>query len=232
MARPTTTSLGLPLGTRAAGSPILPALTGTPKILAAGDSITFGSGSTDGGGWRTLLDARLADAGMTRQWVGPTVAAGLAHYGNSGWTISQMNAGIGAVITTYDPDILILLIGRNNMDDATEAANAPTEYATLLATIYATKPTLRIVVGSITPEESSVFWPRTQTFRAALPAVWQASSAYADGLLIECDAGVDLAPLCRSHLGDGVHPNDIGYNLIADRWWPALVNAYGLNASW
>lgn len=233
MARPTATSLGLSLGTRPAGTPVGSPLGGTPKIMAAGDSIVLGSGSTDGGGWRKPLDVRLADAGIARSWVGPTTDAnGLAHYGNSGWKIADLDADIATRIATYDPDILLLAIGRNNMPDGTDASNAPTHYASLLATIYTAKPALRIVCGHITPEEDATRWGRTQTFRAAIPAVWEASDAYSDGLLIYCGAGLDLAPLSRNHLGDGVHPTDAGYSMIADRWWPALVNAYGLAAAW
>lgn len=233
MARPTTTSGGLPLGTRPAGSPILPLLSGTPKILCAGDSITIGTGSTDGSGYRITIADRLDDAGIAFEYVGPTDSpTGYPHYGNSGWNIAQLDAGIGAVIATYNPDVLILLIGRNNMDDATEATNAPTDYAALLATLYAAKPTLRIVACLITPEESATFQARTLTFRAALPAVLQASDAYGDGLLLQCDGGVWLQPLNRNHLGDGVHPNDTGYALLADAIWPTLQNALGRDAGW
>jgi lysophospholipase L1-like esterase len=233
MAVPTKTTAGLPLGVRAPGTKLTPELTGTIKILACGDSITAGTGSTDGGAWRTRLDTYLDRAGIARQWVGPTTAPpGFNHYGNSSWEIGTLNGTIGGILTTYTPDAVILLIGRNDMDDGTQAANAPTAYGTLLGTMWAAYPDTRVLACHITPEESATFWPRTQTFRAALPAVLQASSYYAAGRLIECYGAKGLSPLTRAHLGDGTHPNDLGYRMIADGMWPSFCNLIGRDATW
>lgn len=228
VSRPTSTGLGLPLGTRS-GAPISPVLGGTPKILACGDSITAGTGSTDLGAWRTPLDAYMAAAGMARQWVGPTASPiGFAHHGVSSRKIPGLTADVAATMAAHTPDIVVVVIGRNNMEDATDAANAPSEYVTLLSTMYAQDPTCRVIACHITPEVNTTYWARTQTFRAALPAVLAASSYYADGLLIECRGGKSLTPLSTADLGDQVHPNDGGYLKIADDIWPAMRRAYGL----
>lgn len=233
MARPTKTSLGLKLGTFLPSTPILPALTGTPKIWAAGDSTTAGTGSTDAGAYRTPLDAMMAAAGdMPRQWVGTNQSpTGFFHYGNSSWTIALLTAQIATQMSTHTPDIGLVQIGRNDMTTDPDAAAALGLYATMLAQFWTSRPTMRLICCHPTPDEDATIYARTVTFRAGLTAVLQASSHYAAGLLLECRGGKSLSPFTRAHIGDGVHPNDQGYVMEAADIFPVMRNAYGLPAS-
>jgi lysophospholipase L1-like esterase len=232
MARPTKTSLGLTLGAYAPNTPILPALTGTPKIWCGGDSTTAGTFSSNLGSYRYPLGGLMDSAGdMPHEWVGSNVSpAGFWHYGNSSWTIAQLTAQIATQMATHVPDIIILQIGRNDMTADPDAAAAPGLLTTCLAQFWTSRPTARVIVCHPTSDETAAIFARTQAYRAAIPGIIQASSHYAAGRMLECRGGKCLAPYTRAY-SDGVHPNDGGYLMEAQEIFPVLRNAYGLAAS-
>lgn len=111
------------------------------KILCAGDSITHGySYSQDG--YRKYLCHYLNENGIaydmvgpennwtdstTYDWNGTTITYDPAHCGYSGYAIQQYSGrsglyetmfGSGNVMETYDPDMILLQIGTNDLLDA------------------------------------------------------------------------------------------------------------------
>src|SRR4051812_10504460 len=120
---------------------------GTPcRIMPLGDSITFGIGSS-GGGYRVeLFRQAVADqhditfvgvvgpGGGSNTPNGPTMVGGQAfprsHEGFSGFTISGGGAGslaglVDAAIAQTDPNIVLLMIGTNDVNGNIDVANAP-----------------------------------------------------------------------------------------------------------
>ncbi|HVY37134.1 MAG TPA: SGNH/GDSL hydrolase family protein, partial [Polyangia bacterium] len=205
-------------------------------ILPLGDSITYGYGSTTGGGYRVDLFSAAVAAGKSITFVGsqasgPTTVAGKpfpkGNEGHSGYSIddSSKTSGISGAITddairNDRPNIILLMIGTNDMHDALDVGNAPTRLGRLMDEILADAPGALLVVATIIPANGSQNTP-TQTYNAALPALIQARAGKGKHVI-----GVDMYAAMKSWsttlYKDSEHPNDAGYSIMANVWFGAI----------
>lgn len=140
---------------------LAPALGGTPKVLCVGDSITQGYNATSQQGF-----ARIAKDLGPGVWnfIGPvTTFGGVDTNGQSGWQIRKYgatadghsprggNAGtIDTVLATYDPDLIVILLGVNALRQATPwGRNHLRDLYELVLDTRALKPNTRFVIPSL-----------------------------------------------------------------------------------
>jgi lysophospholipase L1-like esterase len=186
-------------------------------FMAFGDSITTGTGSTSGSGYRDLLaedlhahfaSARVVDEGIS----GTKSAEGLAriadslarvrpaytliHYGTNDWS----NANCREMFHCDTPQNL-----RGMLQRVREADGLP-----VLATIVPANPERRHG-----PERNA--W--VSRLNTLVREVAQAEGALLVDLHAAFLAHDDLASLFR----DAAHPNDAGYRLMADTFFTALT---------
>ena len=226
-------------------STLLSKTAGSPtKIMAVGDSITLGQGSERTGGYRMFLWQMLADAGFYITPVGwntsnpvmpydvsyPRRGSGHASYG--GWKIQDHldqlagrtgrpsgnplgSDGIGAWITTYNPDVLLVLLGTNNaaVDSSTVIQQVMSDFATA---VYAAKPTVKVVWGTM---------PYQQNNKTTYPVsgYWQTEWAKWTGKTIVKAEVADTLGIQSDRFYDMIHPNINGYERIATAWFNALT---------
>ena len=100
--------------------------------MPLGDSITRGKG--DGnlsvGGYRAFLEDQLAAGGYSFDFVGslvegPPSLADKDHEGHGGLRIDQIGAQVQAWLGAADPDVVLLMIGTNDITQNYDLANAP-----------------------------------------------------------------------------------------------------------
>jgi lysophospholipase L1-like esterase len=205
------------------------------RILPLGDSITEGYDVP--GGYRIRLCAQL-DAWSDRQgippvdWVGslqhgPPDLRDRDHEGHSGWRIDQLQAEIVNWLTTARPDGVLLLIGTNDLVQAYDLDRAPERLNQLMTTIQTQQPGVWLWVATVPPMDATILGlgdpvRLQEAVDRYNQAVRQMVSDRAERgeaiILVELAQAVDLADL-----PDGVHPNRIGYDKIADAWFSALM---------
>lgn len=244
MAAPTTTTSGLPLGTRPAGTPVSPALTGTIRIYAVGDSLTVGTPSIYA--WRNPVGQMLTAIGVSWQAVGNiSLVDGQAwdHYnavfGRDLQSVVDQIAGNPTLISTADPDIVMMCpFGNNDMGDDTALAAAPAKMTSILESFRGytngrgVKP--RIVVSYLFGHANdSAKDARHDSFNNTLrDSVWPAQVALGQSITI-CDPRPFInVPKNNGFRSDYTHPTESGYARLADCYFPGLCNAIGLNAQW
>jgi len=214
--------------------PVCP--TGTAcKLMPLGDSITKGAGSADLGGYRAPLYALALAGGKSMTFVGslshgPATVSGQAfpsgHEGHEAHIIrdSGSHSGIEDIIpgpmNTYRPHAVLLMIGTNDMGFGVDEANAPSRLATLLSSI-----TVPVFLATIPPSRLDSLNTKIATFNAALPGV--VSTANATGRptirLVDIHAAMVANPSYKTaYFTDDLHPNEAGYQVIADTWYAAL----------
>ena len=191
------------------------------RIMALGDSITFGVGSTARDGYRAALHHRLAAVGQDVDFVGSQRSGSgpdRDNEGHPGWTIAQLAAQVDGWAAGYRPDVVLLHIGTNDMRSESTARGATGRLAALIARLRADLPAAHLVVARITSANGRATrgsrQARTAAFNAAVPGI--VARAGADVHLVDHSAvrGIDLT--------DGVHPNDFGYQRMAWTWFRAL----------
>jgi lysophospholipase L1-like esterase len=151
---------------------------------------------------------------------GPAMVAGMTfpnqNEGHSGWKIDQMLPLIPMPALKVIPDMILVMIGTNDIAQNDNVANAPMRLGALLDKLIGAAPNALIVVATLTPLASGN--SAVQTYNAALPAV----------IKPRADAGkhVQLVDMFTgfpsSELADGVHPNQQGSARMAGVWYAAI----------
>jgi lysophospholipase L1-like esterase len=209
------------------------------KIMPLGDSITAGYQGQQGG-YRWPLENYLLDAGYDFDYVGSlTIASPPAmprpwHEGHGGFQIESADGGnqlegmvVDSALRTYDPDVILLLAGTNNLNfpDTLNPDKTSAMYDRLLAQIFALSPGVGVVASPV-PWKTAVPSDQVAAFNQRIGAI---VDRYADagyritwvaGMTDAIDGGVENLP-------DGIHPSEPAYGRMAVEWFKALEAVSG-----
>jgi len=207
---------------------------GGGKIMPLGDSITEGA-QAEQGGYRWPLEDLLVDAGYDFDYVGslrvgsPPGMPRPWHEGHGGYAIESADGGhqlAGAVVDsalrTYQPDVILLLAGTNNLNfpDTLDPDKTSAMYDRLLAQIFSTSPNVGVVASPV-PWKTAVPADQVAAFNQRIGAI---VDRYADagyrvtwvaGMTDAIDGGVENLP-------DGIHPSQPAYGRMAEEWFESL----------
>ncbi len=192
------------------------------KIMPLGDSITDGYNVP--GGYRIDLWQHLLDRGHTIDFVGtqtngPDALPDKEHQGHSGWRIDELQQGVAEWLRQTQPDLVLLVIGTNDIVQSYEIEEAPDRLDSLLDKIFQAAPDTRILVGSIPPIDQPLLNQRVEAYNQAVAERVRRRHDRGDRVLF-----VDLyAELTPNDLADGIHPNREGHRKIAKTWDTALT---------
>jgi cellulase/cellobiase CelA1 len=202
------------------------------RIMPLGDSITAGPGC-----WRALLWDRLQRTGYTDiDFVGSQSGGGCSvpldpdHEGHGGFSatgIADQNQ-LPPWLAATNPDVVLMHLGTNDMwGGHIPTDNKITALTKLVGQMRANNPNMKIIVAQIIPmgANACATCPADViAFNNRIPA-WAAGLTTAQSPITVVDqwSGFDTA----TDTGDGVHPNNAGFQKMADRWYPAVVRALG-----
>jgi len=210
-------------------------------VLPLGDSITEGylpSGAN--GGYRVELFRQAVRAGKNITFVGtqmngPTTVENRTfprrHEGRGGYTIA--GGGQGAIagtvtdtaISMYRPNIVLLMIGTNDINGNINVSSAPTRLGQLIDEIITDAPTALVVVATIIPIANDGTNQRIPNYNAAIPGL--VSTRVAAGkhvMLVDNYAAFVRDSNFRTALMvDNLHPNDAGYARLGQTFYEAIA---------
>jgi lysophospholipase L1-like esterase len=207
------------------------------RIMPLGDSITYGVGSPTQDSYRNALYWRLNAVGVPVDYVGSMRSGNSPDPDNEGhkrWTIAQIAEHIDDWLLTYQPDVILLHIGTNDMVQG--IADAPEQLDALLDRIAADRPGIQVfvakIVGLADYLDVGSQQQRTAGYNQAVQRIVAAKGP--DFHLVDQSTvhGIDMF--------NREHPNDYGYLKMAWNWyvamakvlnpggaaWPALGNPY------
>ena len=213
------------------------------NVMPLGDSITDGVGSSSpGGGYRVRLFHDAVQAHKALTFVGsatdpngpPTVDGktfSRNHEGHPGYTIddSSTTSGISPFvdqsIATNHPHIILLMIGTNDVNRGIDVANAPTRLGALIDRLIGDAPNALLVVAKITPwMDDGGANTIVQTYNDAITGVVQSRAANGKHItMVDMYAAFTAQANYKTTLmNDYLHPNDAGYVVMGDVWYPAI----------
>jgi lysophospholipase L1-like esterase len=194
-------------------------------VMPLGDSITDGLNNT--GGYRSDLfqaftvDGRYVDF-VGSQVSGPAQLRDQDHEGHPGWRIDQLDAAVTGWMTTYQPDVVLLHIGTNDVIQNWALSQAPDRLSTLVDDITAADPRAEVDVATIVPFADPGQDAAARAYNAAIPGIVAAKAGAGRHVdLVDMHAAIgttDLSP-------DGVHPSSGGYSKLAARWYARFTGA-------
>jgi len=218
-----------------------PAASAPCSVMPLGDSITDGVGSSAGGGYRVELFHAAAQAHKALTFVGsasdpngPDMVDGKKfprdHEGHPGYTIddSASTSGISPLvdqaIATKHPQIILLMIGTNDLDRNIDVSNAPARLGALLDRILTDAPNALLVVAKIVPTMDDGANTGVQTYNDAIAGLVQTRAANGKHIaMVDMFAGITAQATYKTTLmNDYLHPNDAGYVIMGDVWYAAI----------
>lgn len=184
------------------------------RLLPLGDSITWGVGSSLGNGYRVPLRNALTGEGHTLDLVGSLQSGSMTdpdNEGHRGWRIDQIDAITDQVLSTYRPNVVTLMIGTNDLNQNYQVATATDRLHSLVDRITADVPGVTVLLASLIVSTNAVEEPNRPAFNRQVPAIAQAEQAAGKHVRY-----VDMGALTTADLSDALHPNDGGYQKMAD----------------
>lgn len=193
----------------------------TIKIMPLGDSITYGEGIVDYGGYRNLLGALLESDGYPFDFVGSEKSGEEAlpdadNEGHPGWRISNIKEAIDTEgwLETYRPDIILLHIGSNDLRYG-NSAYAPKNLSALLDDILVRSPETHIVVAQIIRTR----WGSDAKHRFYNDAIPDVAASKGERVSV-----IDMREvLTKYDFTTLYHPSPKGYDKMAHAWESAIL---------
>ncbi|MEO5712846.1 MAG: GDSL-type esterase/lipase family protein [Luteolibacter sp.] len=202
------------------------------RIMPLGDSITDGSSfdSPDGsGGYRGRLYSLLTTAGYNVDYIGSqTINSSLIpdqnHEGHSGWRIDQLDSNMaGWLASMADPDVVLMHIGTNDFGQNVDTVNAINRLDALILKIATLRPYTHIIVTNLMARGEP---QNTNLQNQFNPYVQARVDAHATaGRRVTFLDMRSVVPL--SDMPDNLHPNQTGYDKMANAWLPAIQAVIG-----
>ena len=155
--------------------------------------------------------------------MGPAALADRNHEGHSGWRIDQIDSQVGGWLSTYQPEVVLLLIGTNDIVQDHQLSTAPARLGALLDRIHQLRPATKLIVSSVPPLANASDNTQAAAYNANVRSHVDARAAAGRSISF-VDAA---AALTVSDLADGIHPTSAGYAKLADVWHPAIGTALG-----
>ncbi|CAI4214477.1 unnamed protein product [Parascedosporium putredinis] len=200
--------------------------------MPLGASITYGSGSTHGNGYRDYLRNLLVADGYSVHMVGSVRAGIMENNDNEGWPgfrIDQVEPkGISSAYR-FLPNLVVLNAGTNDCIQNRDVARAGNRTRRLLERLWLASPGSTILLSTLLVNDSKegaedrVLEFNEQMRYVAKQCEWEGKRI----VLVDMHGG-DGPGL--EDLVDGTHPNDAGYEK-----WPSSgtgVSGGGVKGTW
>jgi lysophospholipase L1-like esterase len=210
------------------------------RVLPMGDSITVGMQGTHAG-YRGPLAERLAAEGIAYQFVGAQSdnqgdlpPDQVHHEGHSGFLIAARDGNAPGLTDQVDswlgptgvtPDIILLMIGTNDVDQGLDLANAGSRLDALISKLVdktaGLHPGARCIVAQIPPINDPAEDQLASEYNARVASVVARHKAAGNSVsLVDMHSALGL-----SDLADKLHPNDTGYAKMANIWFKAITTS-------
>lgn len=216
------------------------------RIMPLGASITFGLRSTDGNGYRDELRVLLNKSGTKNvEYVGSRTHGDMASNAVEGWPglrIDQVLPKAKASVPNDLPNVILLNVGTNdcvqnfNMMNTTQnSTSAPeltsnanytvgTRMRMMVEDLLEWSPNATVVMSTLINNRFDKTQARVlvanEQFRAVAAELQDAGSKVVLAEMTAAAGGPNMTTMF-----DQTHPNDVGYAMMANRFYEAMVEA-------
>lgn len=203
-------------------------------LLPLGDSITAGADSSDSFGYRKPLDILLTKNNF--HFIGSVGnPSGYNSYqtlgsGISGDHTDDISTRLSSDLLKYFPNrfnrcVVLIHAGTNDVINGTPEATTVSRIQTMIDNIVAVSPNISIYIAKIIPTTDAGNDIKTTSLNAAIATMVIAYQATKSNLyLIDQNAAFKAdANWAVDYMTNSVHPNDAGYQVMANTWYAAMV---------
>ncbi len=205
-----------------------------PRIMPAGDSITRGNSDPNLFGYRDHLISGLSLG--THNFVGTFKSPAsdyifdVDHEGLGGDRTDQLEArmayALSTTMATPNPagSAVLIHIGTNDLGQGVAQSTAIGNIADIIDLIDSHDPAINVYVALLVPNTNAADDADITSFNTALAAEVAGLQASKNNLyLVNMNSAFKQNPNWQTaYFADEVHPNDAGYQLMADEWQESI----------
>ncbi|MFH1102799.1 MAG: SGNH/GDSL hydrolase family protein [Pseudomonadota bacterium] len=202
------------------------------RIMPLGDSITQGYKGQDS--YRRNLWLKLITAGIEADFVGslkknyrgkPLHADfDMDHEGHWGWRADHVLAKINEWSAKNTPDIVLLHLGTNDIGTGEEIEETAKEISDIIGTLRKQNSRVSVLLAQIIPVDDEAANKRIKKFNHRLELLAKRIGT-TESPVISVNHFDGFDP--KSDTDDGVHPNEMGMEKMAETWFQALTRLVG-----
>jgi lysophospholipase L1-like esterase len=194
--------------------------------LGYGDSITNGEGSSDGNGYTLRLLSQL----------GPHFGrAEVVEWGRSGTNSAEGATRTRVTLGWYHPAYLLIMYGTNDWNAKSCQTSPPAACFTIESLRQIVEDAKAAdtlpVLASIIPANPARETPNRNLWYDQMNVLIKALAAEQGVLFADLNAEFKATGNLPSLFVDEVHPNDAGYQVMAQGWFKAITRARSASAS-
>ncbi|KAF5648663.1 acetylxylan esterase [Fusarium sp. NRRL 52700] len=196
------------------------------RLMPLGGSVTYGVGSSDGNGYRKVLQELLLANGYEVYMVGSRKAGSMRNNENEGWRgyrLDQIDGKARRSVTTVKPNLFTINAGSNDCIQNHELDAFRERMDNLLEYLWMTSPLSTIILSTLLVNADEQVNSRILDMNSHLRDLATLKEAERKKIVLAdmyCTEGPALDDLI-----DGTHPNDDGYIKMAHIWFDAIQKA-------
>ncbi|WP_369805905.1 GDSL-type esterase/lipase family protein [Amycolatopsis sp. M39] len=196
------------------------------RVMGLGDSITAGIGDSNGTGYRDdfFNEMHEAPSHADVDMVGSQkrgVMDDPDNEGHPGWRIDEIMSIADCTVGQYQPNVVTLMAGTNDINQNYELETAPQRLKELIEHVQKDSPKAVVVVAKLTPTGKAGLQPRIDKFNGELPRI--VSELQNDGKHVVLVDTKDIN-VAEGLQGDA-HPDDGGYSKLGSDFYRGVVEA-------
>lgn len=199
------------------------------RIMPLGDSITWGSLSSTGNGYRKALQSLLlasgGKAGSDVDFIGSHTHGDMTDADNEGHSGAFLSEILGFTKLSIDalPNVALIHAGTNDMDFNRDMDTAIDRLEAIIRGVVDGSPGVTVLVARIIFSTDTDMQSRTNTYNKQISQLASDLRSESDKFKIIV---VDMSGiLTTADLADKKHPNDVGYSKMASAWKTGIDQA-------
>lgn len=201
------------------------------RILPLGDSITYGYLSSNGDGYRAHLRDMLNVTFPSVTYIGSQTSGNMTnnvHEGHPGYMIHDI-AKKALPSLVQQPNVILVMAGTNDVARPYMPNDAPWRLGALIDFVLLSCPFSVVIVAQLAPiTEPPEGYNMIKIFNSQVPEIVATRQRAGKKVL-----SVDMSQkFTVANLKDGVHPNDNGYEIIAQTWYDGIQQAVRFGWIW
>lgn len=198
--------------------------------MPLGASITYGTASTDGNGYRASLRSQIVSGpGNPVNMVGSEQVGTMVDNDVEGWPgyrIEQVHeqALLAASTPQWHPNVFLINAGTNDAAQNYKISTAGDRMEDMLRDLWHISPRAVVVLSTLLVNGNATTEANVAKINPQLEALATKLRFRQGRKIVLVDMHSEAGP-GTSDLVDGTHPNDVGYVKMANIWFQGLVVA-------